>query len=54
MLFNSPSFLLFFPVVTLVYFSLAQRYRSWFLLLASCFFYMSFVPAYILILAPRL
>jgi len=51
MLFNSPGFLLFFPVVTLIYFLLPHRYRWLHLLLASCVFYMSFVPAYILILA---
>ena len=50
MLFNSLEFLLFFPIVTVVYFSLPQRCRAWFLLSASCVFYMSFVPAYILIL----
>jgi alginate O-acetyltransferase complex protein AlgI len=51
MLFNSISFLMFFPIVTLCYFILPYRYR-WFLLLsASCFFYMSFIPVYILILA---
>ncbi len=51
MLFNSLEFLLFFPIVTAVYFFLPQRVRAGFLLLASCVFYMSFVPAYILILA---
>jgi alginate O-acetyltransferase complex protein AlgI len=51
MLFNSVPFLIFFTVVTLLYFLLPHRYR-WILLLgASCYFYMSFVPMYILILA---
>jgi alginate O-acetyltransferase complex protein AlgI len=50
MLFNSLSFLLFFPIVTVVYFALPHRFRWAWLLAASCFFYMSFVPAYILIL----
>lgn len=50
MLFNSLSFLVFFPVVTLLYFLLPHKMR-WFLLLsASCFFYMFFKPIYILIL----
>ena len=50
MLFNSLSFLLFFPVVTILYFLLPHKTR-WFLLLsASCFFYMFFKPVYILIL----
>lgn len=51
MLFNSTSFLIFFPVVTLLFFLLPHKFR-WFLLLsASCFFYMFFKPEYILILA---
>jgi D-alanyl-lipoteichoic acid acyltransferase DltB (MBOAT superfamily) len=51
MLFNSLSFLLFFPVVTIVYFLLPHRWRWLHLLVSSCVFYMCFVPAYILILA---
>ncbi len=50
MLFNSTSFLLFFPIVVGVHFLLPQRFRWMWLLLASCHFYMSFIPAYILIL----
>src|ERR1017187_5514641 len=51
MLFNSIPFLIFFPVVTLLFFLLSHKFR-WFLLLsASCFFYMFFKPEYILILA---
>jgi D-alanyl-lipoteichoic acid acyltransferase DltB (MBOAT superfamily) len=50
MLFNSFHFLLFFIVVTAIYFALTHKYR-WILLLASsCYFYMAFVPIYILIL----
>ena len=51
MLFNSLSFLIFFPVVTALYFVLPHRFRWAMLLLASCVFYMAFVPAYIAILA---
>jgi len=51
MLFNSIPFLIFFPVVTLLYFILPHRFRWLLLLLASCFFYMFFKPVYILILA---
>ena len=51
MLFNSVQFLIFFPVVTLLYFALPHRFRWMLLLAASCIFYMCFVPAYILILA---
>ncbi len=51
MLFNSIEFAFFFPIVTLLYFSLPQRLRTPHLLVSSCVFYMSFVPIYILILA---
>ena len=51
MLFNSLEFAVFFPFVAAVYFLLPQRRQTRFLLAASCFFYMSFIPAYILILA---
>ncbi len=51
MLFNSFSFLLFFPAVTVIYFLLPYRFRALWLLAASCFFYMAFIPVYILILA---
>jgi len=50
MLFNSVSFLIFFPLVTLIYFLLPHRWRGLHLLAASCIFYMFFVPYYIVIL----
>jgi alginate O-acetyltransferase complex protein AlgI len=50
MLFNSLSFLVFFPVVTLIYFLLPHKWRWLHLLAASCIFYMYFIPVYILIL----
>lgn len=50
MLFNSLHFLCFFVIVTTFYFVLPHRYRWFNLLIASCYFYMAFVPAYILIL----
>ncbi len=50
MLFNSINFLVFFPVTTVLYFMIRPQWRWFFLLLASCFFYLSLVPAYILIL----
>jgi alginate O-acetyltransferase complex protein AlgI len=50
MLFNSLEFLLFFPVVTLLYFLLPHRFRWLHLLLASCLFYAAFIPAYLSIL----
>jgi alginate O-acetyltransferase complex protein AlgI len=51
MLFNSLQFLIFFPVVTVLYFLFPHRHRWWMLLIASCVFYMSFIPKYIVILA---
>jgi alginate O-acetyltransferase complex protein AlgI len=50
MLFNSFAFLIFFPIVTATYFSLPHRFRWALLLIASCIFYMAFIPKYILIL----
>ncbi len=52
MLFNSATFcLVFFPLVTALFFTVPQRWRWAVLLIASCWFYMAFVPVYILILA---
>ena len=50
MLFNSFNFLIFFPAVTGLYFIFPHKYRWALLLVASCVFYMAFVPYYILIL----
>jgi len=50
MLFNSIEFLLFFPIVTLLFFLLPHNYRWMHLLVASCIFYMFFIPQYIFIL----
>lgn len=50
MLFNSLQFLIFFPIVTLLYFLFPQKYRWLHLLIASCIFYAAFLPVYILIL----
>ncbi|MEZ0486219.1 MBOAT family O-acyltransferase [Fibrella aquatica] len=50
MLFNSLHFLLFFAFTTLAYFSLPLRGRWILLLAASCYFYMAFIPVYLLIL----
>jgi len=51
MLFNSIQFLIFFPVVTILYFLLPHALRWVLLLIASCVFYMAYIPYYILILA---
>ncbi len=50
MLFDSLSYLIFLPVVFICYWIIPAGYRRIFLLVASCYFYMSFVPKYILIL----
>lgn len=50
MLFNSFHFIFFFVVVTTLYFLLPHRVRWMLLLGSSCYFYMVFVPVYILIL----
>jgi D-alanyl-lipoteichoic acid acyltransferase DltB (MBOAT superfamily) len=50
MSFNSLDFLIFFPMVILTFFLLPHRWRWLQLLIASCIFYMMFIPVYILIL----
>ncbi len=50
MLFNSLQFLIFFPSVVFLYYILPHRFRWMLLFLASCIFYMAFIPQYILIL----
>jgi len=50
MLFNSIKFLIFFPIVTIGYFLIPFRFRWLLLLIASCLFYMAFIPKYILFL----
>jgi alginate O-acetyltransferase complex protein AlgI len=50
MLFNSINFLFFFPIVTLLFYIVPHRFRWIHLLIASCVFYMFFIPQYILIL----
>lgn len=50
MVFNSLVFVAFFIVVTTFFFVLPHKYRWLLLLAASCYFYMYFLPIYILIL----
>jgi len=50
MLFNSLQYLVFFWVVAAAYWSVPHRFRWPLLVVASCYFYMALVPAYILIL----
>jgi alginate O-acetyltransferase complex protein AlgI len=51
MLFNSLPFLFFYVIVTLLFFLIKDNKRWILLLTASCYFYITFVPAYILIIA---
>ncbi|MEI7596153.1 MAG: MBOAT family O-acyltransferase [Bacteroidota bacterium] len=50
MLFNSFHFILFFILITSIYYIIPHKFRWSLLLSASCYFYMVFVPIYILIL----
>ncbi|WP_288883544.1 MBOAT family O-acyltransferase [Pedobacter panaciterrae] len=50
MLFNSVQFIFFFITVTTLFYVLPHKFRWMLLLLSSCYFYMAFVPIYILIL----
>lgn len=50
MLFNSFQFLFFFIIVTSLYFIIPHKMRWSLLLMSSCYFYMAFIPIYILIL----
>ncbi|MCM1087835.1 MAG: MBOAT family protein [Muribaculaceae bacterium] len=50
MLFNSAEFLLFFPIVTLIYYVIPQKAKNFWLLLASYFFYMCWNVKYVLLL----
>ncbi|MBT9584815.1 MBOAT family protein [bacterium] len=50
MLFNSLHYLLFFLVTTPLYYFLGDRNRLVLLLVAGCYFYMAFIPAYVLVL----
>lgn len=51
MLFNSLHFCIFFPLVTFLYFIVPVRYSWLILFLASCYFYMSWQPLYIVLIA---
>lgn len=50
MLFNSITFLIFFPVVCLLYWLLTPRLRNGMLLIASYYFYMNWEPVYALLI----
>ena len=50
MVFNSIAFVVFLPIVVVLFYLLPHKWRWLMLLTASCVFYMWFVPKYILIL----
>ncbi len=50
MLFNSLSFLVFFPIVVLIFFVMPKKARYIWLLVTSYFFYMCWNPTYVLLL----
>ena len=50
MLFNSVSFIVFFPIVVLLYFAIPKKIRYLWLLAASYFFYMCWNAKYALLL----
>jgi D-alanyl-lipoteichoic acid acyltransferase DltB (MBOAT superfamily) len=50
MSFSSLHFLIFFPLVTAIYYLLPGRFRWIHLLAASCIFYMAFLPGYIFLI----
>ena len=51
MLFNSIDFLIFFPVVTAIFFIIPKKLRYLWLLAASYYFYMSWNPKYAVLIA---
>ena len=50
MQFNSPQFLIFFPIVLVLYYVLPKKLRTVWLLAASYYFYMSWNPKYSLLI----
>ncbi len=51
MLFNSMDFLIFFPIVTLIYFVVPKKGKTLWLLISSYYFYMCWNPKYALLIA---
>lgn len=50
MTFNSPNFLIFFPIIALIYFLITPRFRWMWLLVSSYYFYMCWNPKHIIII----
>lgn len=51
MLFNSVQYIFFLPLCAILYFLVPQRWRNLFLLMASYYFYMCWMPQYALLMA---
>ena len=51
MLFNSVQYIFFLPLCAILYFLVPQRWRNPFLLMASYYFYMCWMPQYVLLMA---
>ena len=51
MSFNSIHFIIFFPVVTIIYFIIPQKIKCLWLLISSYYFYMSWNPKYAILIA---
>ncbi|MGL4108203.1 MBOAT family O-acyltransferase [Clostridium sp. LP20] len=51
MIFNSLQFLIFFPIVVLLYFIIPNRFKWGWLLVCSYYFYISWNPKYVLLIA---
>jgi len=50
MLFNTPQFFAFLAIVLILFYAAPRSWRKYILLAASYFFYMSFLPKFILLL----
>lgn len=50
MLFNSLAFAIFLPIVFFLYWALPSKYRSFFLLIVSYYFYMSWNVKYVVLI----
>jgi hypothetical protein len=50
MLFNSLTYLLFYPIICIIYWSILPQYRNIILLIASYYFYMSWEPIYAILI----
>lgn len=54
MLFNSLTYLIFFPAICILYWCIPSKYRNVMLLIASYYFYMSWEPTYAILIIRHL